>query len=152
VVTFFRISTTEMYPSCCAIDSGVWPFCTQQNIICCIKNISASINYIQAQIQNSVLYIIDLLSLLCQDITLYDATMNKYCIYTCTRELHYIAKKTQHTDNIPCTIMSHWNNHSGNKLLLTLVSASGEALYLRSKLITRTWPCWAAWCSGVYPS
>jgi len=32
---------------------------------------------------------------------------------------------------------------------LTWVRRSGDAFCFRSKLMTRTWPCWAAWCSGV---
>lgn len=34
---------------------------------------------------------------------------------------------------------------------LTTVSSLGEALFWSRTLMMCVWPCWAAWCSGVYP-
>lgn len=36
--------------------------------------------------------------------------------------------------------------------MLTLVIALGSALFFNNKLITKTCPCCAAWCKGVYPA
>ena len=65
-----------------------------------------------------------------------------------TREIRAVSYSPVSDEVIPSNAKdTSYSNYSGTgrqKVLLTLVRASGEALYFRSKLITRTWPCCAA--------